>query len=146
MYKKVLFSILLLGLLNACAINKNVVALEKPLQVKHICVKNNPQVLMEEGFLPELESQLHSHGIETLVFDGMIPQGCKYTLEYTANWAWDMAMYLTYMHLDLREAGNVIASAEYDARRGGGNMNKFGHTSEKMRPLLDEMLGKAQQQ
>jgi len=128
-------------LLTACAINKQVTALEKPLTVKKICIKNNPQVLMKEGFLPELESQLQEHGIRTSVFDGNIPQECQYTLEYTANWQWDLAMYLTYMRLDLREKGNIIASAEYDARRGGGNMSKFGHTSEKMHPLLNEMLG-----
>ena len=97
---------------------------------------------MKEGFLPELESQIHSHGIETSVYEGNIPEGCQYSLEYTANWAWDLAMYLTYLHIEIREDGNVIASADYDARRGGGNMGKFGHTADKMRPLLDQMFGK----
>jgi len=52
-------------------------------------------------------------------------------------------MYLTYLHIEIREDGNVIASADYDARRGGGNMGKFGHTADKMRPLLDKMFGKS---
>jgi len=142
MLNKILLSVLLLGVLSACAINQNVVALKTPLKVQNICIKNNPKVLMKEGFLPELKSQIHSYGIKTSVYEGDIPAGCQYTLEYTANWAWDLAMYLTYMKLELRESGNVIASAEYDARRGGGNMGKFGHTSEKMRPLLKEMLGR----
>jgi len=141
MFYKLVLSIFLVGVLGACAINKNIVPLEKPEAIKNICIKENPKILMKEGFLPELESQLHSHGIKTSIFTNKIPSDCRYTLEYTANWQWDMAMYLTYMHIEIRDAGNVIGSVEYDARRGGGNMNKFGHTSEKMRPLLDEMLG-----
>jgi len=140
MFNKIILSVLMLGLLGGCAINKNVVALEKPLKVNEICIKNNSEVQMKEGFLSELESQLQGHGVKTSVFKGNIPEECQYNLEYTANWKWDMVMYLTYMRLDLREAGNIIASAEYDARRGVGNMRKFGKTSEKMRPLIDEML------
>ena len=143
MLSRIMLSVLMLGLLGACSINKNVVALDQPLKVQSVCIKKNPKVLMKEGFLPELESQLQSHGIKTSVYEGDIPSGCPHTVEYTANWAWDLAMYLTYMRVEIRESGNVIASAEYDARRGGGNMGKFGHTSEKMKPLIAEMLGKA---
>jgi len=140
---RILLSVLMLGLLSACAINQNVVALDQSHKITSVCIKNNPKVLMKEGFLPELESQIHSHGIETSVYEGNIPEGCQYSLEYTANWAWDLAMYLTYLHIEIREDGNVIASADYDARRGGGNMGKFGHTADKMRPLLDKMFGKS---
>jgi len=118
---RVLLSVLMLGLLSACAINQNVVALDQSHKI----------------------TSIHSHGIETSVYEGNIPEGCQYSLEYTANWAWDLAMYLTYLHIEIREDGNVIASADYDARRGGGNMGKFGHTADKMRPLLDKMFGKS---
>ena len=33
-----------------------------------------------------------------------------------------------------------IGEVEYDARKGGANMGKFGRTAEKIRPLLDELL------
>ncbi|HIB77682.1 MAG TPA: SHOCT domain-containing protein, partial [Flavobacteriales bacterium] len=99
-----------------------------------------PAVLMKEGFLPELESQIHGYGVKTSVYEGDIPSGCEYSLEYTANWAWDMAMYLTYLHIEVRKDGNVVGMVEYDARRGGANMGKFGHTAEKMRPLLAKMF------
>ena len=142
MLNRIILSVLMLGLLGACSINKNVVALDQPLKVQSVCIKKNPKVAMKEGFLPELESQLQSHGLKTSVFEGDIPSGCVHVVEYTANWAWDLAVYLTYLRVEIRESGNVIASAEYDARRGGGNMNKFGHTAEKMKPLIAEMLGK----
>lgn len=139
---RIILSVLLLGLISACTINKNVATLDQPGKVQSVCIKKNPKVAMKEGFLPELESQLQSYGIKTSVFEGDIPNGCLHTVEYTANWAWDLAVYLTYLRVEIRESGNVIASAEYDARWGGGNMNKFGHTADKMRPLIAEMLGK----
>ena len=67
MLSRIMLSVLMLGLLGACSINKNVVALDQPLKVQSVCIKKNPKVLMKEGFLPELESQLQSHGIKTWI-------------------------------------------------------------------------------
>lgn len=38
------------------------------------------------------------------------------------------------------ENGKVLGRAEYDSRRGGANMGKFGKTAEKIRPLLMDLL------
>jgi len=56
---------------------------------------------------------------------------------------WDMAMYLTYFHATLYEDGRVLGEVEYDAKMGGANFAKFGRTAEKIRPLLSELLQKA---
>jgi hypothetical protein len=34
-----------------------------------------------------------------------------------------------------------VGNAFYDARRGGGRLDKFGHTADKIRPLIDELFG-----
>jgi len=73
-------------------------------------------------------------------FDTKRPEGSRYWMTYTANWAWDMAMYLTYFDVRLMDEGKVLGHAEYDARRGGANMGKFGKTAEKIRPLLIDLL------
>lgn len=54
-----------------------------------------------------------------------------------------MAMYLTYFRGSIYEDGRLLGEAEYDAKMGGANMNKFGRTAEKLRPLLEEMLRSA---
>lgn len=38
------------------------------------------------------------------------------------------------------ENGKVLGRAEYDSRRGGSNVGKFGKTAEKIRPLLMDIL------
>lgn len=51
-----------------------------------------------------------------------------------------MAMYLTYFQGTLMENGKVLGRVEYDSRRGGTNMGKFGKTAEKVRPLLIDLF------
>lgn len=38
------------------------------------------------------------------------------------------------------ENGKVLGRAEYDSRRGGANMGKFGKTAKKIRLLLMDLL------
>lgn len=92
------------------------------------------------GLHPELVQQLTTLGFQVETFDTVRPGEATYWMTYTANWAWDMAMYLTYFDAMLMEEGRIIGRAQYDARGGGGNMGKFGKTAEKIRPLLIELL------
>ena len=137
----VLVCVLLMAL-TGCSIKTSV----KPVgnvKVSDLCIKTNPRVLME-GFLPELEGQIRSHGIKVRTFEGQIPADCAHHLEYTANWSWDMAMYLTYAELRVYERVNLLGEAIYDARRGGARFDKFGTTSSKLQPLVDELFGSKQ--
>ena len=74
-----------------------------------------------DGFLPELKSQIESKGITTRVMDNVMAKDCSYQLEYTANWQWHYAMYLTYAELKVYTNDNSrlsIGEAIYDARSG----------------------------
>lgn len=125
--------------LTGCSITTSV----KPVgegKVTGLCIKKNPRVHME-GFLPELEVQIRSHGVATRTFESELPADCRQHMEYTANWKWDMAMYLEYAELRVYENSNLIGEAIYNARMGGANMSKFGHTKEKLKPLVDELFG-----
>jgi hypothetical protein len=128
------------SLLAGCAITQTV----KPVSVTgitEVCVKNNPQVMMSD-YLKELRSQVEAKGIKTSVFDGERPGRCKHHLEYTANWRWDLAMYLVFADLRVYEEGLLIGQATYDAHGGGASFNKFGKTAEKLKPLVDELFAK----
>lgn len=97
-----------------------------------------------EGLHPEILQQLKTLGFAVETFEVSRPKEATYWMTYTANWNWDMAMYLTYFQVTLLEEGKVLGRAEYDARKGGANMAKFGKTAEKIRPLLIDLLQQVQ--
>ncbi|MFN9821093.1 MAG: hypothetical protein ACK56K_10395, partial [Akkermansiaceae bacterium] len=57
---------------------------------------------------------------------------------YTANWKWDMVMYLWYFKADLHRGQSIIGSVEYQA--SGVDMNKFGNVDDKVGPMLKKLI------
>jgi hypothetical protein len=139
--------LMLILFLQGCTISQHVIPVDSTKEISKIYLQKNDKVLMEE-FHPELLKQLNELGFETESYSTDLPKETTYYMTYTANWMWDMAMYLYYFKATVyeqsREAGfsKLLGEAEYDARMGGGNMNKFGHTSDKIKPLLQELFAK----
>ena len=132
---------LLLALaLSGCSITKSIDPIKA--EITQVCVLDNPKVFMDE-FQPELQRQIEEKGFPTKVYSGARPADCSHHLEYTANWQWDMAMYLTYAEFRVYDRMGLAGQAVYNARNGGGRLDKFGRTAEKIRPLLDELFGSA---
>lgn len=130
---------LVLGIaVTGCSISTRVKPVEQA-SIAKVCIQENPKVMMD-GFLPELRSQIAGYGIETRTYTGATPADCPYHLQYTANWQWDLAMYLTYAELKVFDHTDLIGEAVYDARQGGANMNKFGTTAEKLRTLTEPLF------
>jgi hypothetical protein len=132
-------SVLVLAL-SGCSITQSIEPIKAP--ISQVCVLDNPKVLMD-GFQPELQKQIEQKGYPTKVYTGARPGDCSHHLEYTANWQWDMAMYLTYTEMRVYDHLGLAGQAVYDARRGGGRLDKFGRTAEKIKPLVDELFGSA---
>ena len=126
------------ALMTGCSINNTVEPLPA-VPVSKICILENPKVLMD-GFQPEVVSQLQAMNYQTHLYTGERPSECSHHLEYTANWEWDMAMYLTYAEFRVYDAGGIVGTATYNARHGGIRLDKFGPTAEKIRPLLVELF------
>ena len=116
----------MMTLLAGCSISTTVkpVANEK---ISQLCIMENQGVLMD-GFLPELKTQVESYGIKAPSYAQALPADCVYHMEYSANWQWDLAMYLSYAELKVYKGNGMIGEAVYDARSGGANMDKFGTT------------------
>jgi hypothetical protein len=137
--------------LQGCTISQNVIPVESGKEISKIYVLKNDKVLME-GFHPELLKQLNELGFATETYSGDLPSSVRHYMNYTANWRWDLAMFLFYFKATLyeqsKESGfsKILGEVEYDARNGGGNMNKFGSTADKIRPLLKELLGKVKRE
>lgn len=137
--KLTLLAGLLIAFTSGCTITQNVKPVETSPTISTIYLQKNTNVHME-GLHPEIVQQLTTLGFQVVTFDTIRPPEAKYWMNYTANWQWDMAMYLTYFQVTLMDDGQVLGRAEYDARRGGANMGKFGKTAEKIRPLLIDLL------
>lgn len=138
-HSAVLLCLLSLSLLSGCSIVKTVNPVEPGIVIDKIYVEKNPNVHME-GLHPEVMLQLRALGFAVESYESVPPEDAIYTFVYTANWNWDMAMYLTYFQGTLMENSRVLGRAEYDSRRGGANMGKFGKTAEKIRPLLMDLM------
>lgn len=134
-----LFAGILIAFTSGCTITQKVTPVETSPAISTIYLQKNPNVHME-GLHPEITQQLTTLGFKVASFDTTRPADARYWMTYTANWQWDMAMYLTYFQITLMDDGKVLGRAEYDARKGGANMGKFGKTAEKIRPLLIDLL------
>ncbi len=121
-----------------CSITQSIEPLDA-VDVSLVCVLDNPEIHMA-GFQPEMRELIEQRGIRTDVYSGSRPARCSHYLEHTANWKWDLAMYLSYADLRVYDAQGLAGQATYDARSGSGRMDKFGPTREKLAPLVDELF------
>jgi len=145
MLKKLLNLTLLIALFAqfGCAISRNVVPVNPGTKIEKIYVMENDKVHME-GLIDEIIKEIKEMGFESESYSGQRPVDAKHYLTFTANWSWDMAMYLTYFRATLYEEGKVLGEVEYDSRMGGASLKKFGKTANKVRPLMEELLAKVE--
>jgi hypothetical protein len=106
-----------------------------PPLTKLAIVKNTK--LHMSGMQPEVVKQVQEMGIATILVDAPPVTNEPY-LTFTANWAWDLAMYLRYFKAELHQGGQVTGSVEY--KTSGSDMSKFGHTDAKIRPMLRKLI------
>jgi hypothetical protein len=125
-------------LVSACTITQHVEPVP-PDTLSSLCIQENDQTWSKE-FLPTLRDQLQRRGIASTVYHGTPPPSCRFRLTYDVNWGWDLAVYLTYANLRIYDGTKPIGEATYDARDGDARFDKFGHTEDKIAPLLDQLL------
>ena len=133
---------LLVGLaLVACSIKQNVRPVTPAdLATREICIRENKTV--REGFLEAYRQALESKGFSVRMLDpdaGI--RACPLLTTYTANWRWDLAMYMAYAEMTVYRDGNEVGKATYDALMGGGRVDKkFIKADEKVRELVNQLF------
>jgi hypothetical protein len=142
MTKRRTVSVILASLVLTSCITNNVKKIDRQ-EIAEICIRENPEVLMD-GFLPNLIEEIERKGIRARVYQDSAPADCSYTMIYTANWNWDMAMYLSYAHIVLYREGTKIGEATFDARLAGLDLSKFASAESKIDPLIAELLQNAE--
>ena len=124
--------------LSGCAIHQNVQPVEQ-LASKEICIVQNPAV--RATFLGVYERTLQQKGyaVRILPLNASLIE-CPITSTYTANWRWDMALYMSYAELKVYNNAKPAGQAIYDATRGGGNMGKFISAEKKIQELTNQLF------
>lgn len=123
--------------LSGCAIHQQVQPLPS-VASREICIIENNEV--RGGFLRAYQDALSS---KNYVIRVLPPQSaldsCLLTSTYTANWRWDLALYMAYADITVYRNGQVYGNARYDAKRGSANMNKFIDADQKIAELVNEL-------
>ena len=132
------FVLVLLAILNGCAIRQTVKPVDK-FDDKQICIIENTAV--RSGFLDAYKRVLTQKGYVVK----QLPAGaslieCPITSTYTANWRWDLAIYMSYAEIIVYNNAKPAGQASYDATRGGGNMNKFIDADKKISELVNQLF------
>lgn len=124
--------------ISGCAIHQKVSPVEH-FQVKQICIIENSAV--REGFLSTYRLTLAEKGYEVRVIPKFAsPSDCAITSTYTANWRWDLALYMAYAEIKVYNNGKLAGEAVYNALGGGANPNKFVRGEEKIKELVNELF------
>ncbi|MYM23610.1 hypothetical protein GTP46_13225 [Duganella sp. FT135W] len=125
-------------LFTGCAIHQTVKPVEHFAE-KKVCIINNPAV--RDGFLSAYKHALEAKGYvaQQMPADASIVE-CAITSTYTANWRWDLAMYMTYAEIKVYNAGKPAGQAIYDANRAGLNTGKFINADKKITELVDQLF------
>ena len=128
--------------LSACSIKQKIDPIEVTNETE-VCIVENKDV--RPGFLVEFEKVLQQKKIKySLVQELNAEDGCEWTATYTANWAWDLALYMVYAEIKVFHQGRLDGEAIYDARMGGANMNKFIDAEPKIRELVEQLMQQKQ--
>jgi hypothetical protein len=103
--------------------------------IKHLAVVNNEDVHMDD-FQSQMVDQIRAMGIQTSVVTA--PPGNADYLTYTANWRWDIGMYLWRFTANLHRPQGALRSVMYG--NTGLDLRKFGEAEDKIREPMRQML------
>lgn len=106
---------------------------------REVCLVENPAV--SQGFLESYKAALAKRNLTIR----MLPPGtpvntCPLTLTYTANWRWDLALYLAYANLKVYRNGNLEGEALYDGMKAALDTAKFIKADAKIQELTDRLF------
>lgn len=106
---------------------------------REICVIENSSV--RKNFSDEYVAALSERGFKVR----MLPAGasvaeCPLTSTYTANWRWDLALYMAYANIKVYRSGQLQGEALYDSLRAGASTSKFINASQKIRELTAQLF------
>lgn len=108
--------------------------------IKSVSIRENPKVIVVD-FLDILKEGFARHGISAMTIPPTANPKGEYVVDYVAYRKWDMAPYLVDATVRVEKDGELIGSAIYHLKGGGGlSPAKWNSAKSKMDPVLDELL------
>lgn len=137
---RIALAVLLLLSVSGCSIKQNVTpAAFDPVATPEICMI--PDTGLRAGFHTVYREQLMRKGFKIReMTPGTESAACALSTRYTANWAWDLAMYMVYADIRVFQDGRQVGQATYDAKWGGGRLDKFIDAENKIIELTDQLF------
>jgi len=106
---------------------------------REICVVENTAVRL--NFLDAYKGSLAKRNFTVRVLpEGSAVGTCPLTSTYTANWNWDLALYLTFVDMKVYRNNHLEAEAVYDSLKAGLDTNKFVDGGAKIQELTDKLF------
>ncbi|WP_076919766.1 Sbal_3080 family lipoprotein [Pseudoalteromonas sp. SK18] len=137
--------------LAGCAAKQDITRFEinKP---KTVCIAEHKEV--REGVIDAMKKGFSKNDVNTRVISANYvlkhqdyqtdllngdTKDCNAVAYYVANWRWDLALYMAYANIWIKdiETNEKIAQASY---RTGGGLDKFINAEEKIIELIDGMF------
>lgn len=129
------FAFSMAGLMTGCSITQTVNPVP-PLDTNSICIINNDDA--RETFRDAYKRALEKKNYEVKLLPSSAVIGdCSVSSTYTANWRWDLAMYMAYAEINVFKNGQKAGDAVYSSLSGGANMGKFIKAEPKINELVD---------
>ena len=126
-------------LLTGCAITQKVNPVAQ-FKGQQVCIIENLAV-KQQGFLETYRRTLINKGYAVkLLPPGSPVDACPITSTYTANWRWDLALYMAFADIRVFNDGRQVGQALYDAMSGGANMGKFIKGETKIAELVEQLF------
>ncbi|HAQ25488.1 MAG TPA: hypothetical protein DCQ80_05900 [Pseudomonas sp.] len=135
-----LFMLVSTLVISGCSIKQNVTPATLSAELApEICMIPAPN--LRAGFTTAYQASLAEKGFNTrLMAPGSSPGRCALATTYIGNWGWDLALYMKYADIRVYEKGRQVGQAEYDARWGGGRLDKFISAENKIAELTDQLF------
>lgn len=135
---KIQLALLCVILLDGCSIQQQVIPVPTT-EIRKICIINNPDV--RESFLDAYIDALQSRDFHSEILDeSATPIDCALTSTYTANWRWDLALYMAFAEIKVYDNGKEVGHALYDSLGGSGSLSKFISADLKVHELVDQLF------
>ena len=137
---RILVGALLLAAIGGCSIKQNVTpATLEAGATTEICMI--PAQGLRPGFHSTYRDLLIKKGFTVKeLHSSANPALCPLSTAYVGNWAWDLALYMVYADIKVFQKGQQVGQATYDARWGGGRMDKFIDAESKITELTNQLF------
>lgn len=135
-----LFTLITAIAISGCSIKQTVTPATLSAELApEICMI--PALNLRAGFTSAYQASLVEKGFRTrLMAPGSSPDRCALATTYIGRWGWDLALYMKHADIRVYEQGRQVGKAEYDARWGGGRLDKFISAEDKIAELTHQLF------